>query len=107
MVPPVHLTVRPLGRLPMESLLQKVYTGRTPFALDSSLTESELGRYSFLGSDPVGWFRSRGRLAAYSCPWGEETRAGDPLKALADFLGLLPWGSVGRPPKPIVGGRVG
>jgi len=86
---------------------RKRQRGRMAFFLDSSLRDPELARYSFLGADPIGWFRSRGRLAAFACPWGEGTHQGDPLHALGTFLGLLPTATIGRPPYPFIGGLVG
>ncbi len=103
----LHLTVRILGRLDPLSLFKRALRGSMPFFLDSSLRDPALGRYSLLGADPIGWFRSRGYLAAYSCPWGEANGRGDPLDLLGDFLALLPRGTVGRPPYPFVGGLVG
>src|SRR6266705_2066150 len=55
----MRLTVRPLGRKDPIALFRRVQRGRRPFFLDSSLPDPELARYSFLGSDPVGWFRAR------------------------------------------------
>jgi para-aminobenzoate synthetase component 1 len=77
------------------------------FFLDSSLREGELARYSFLGSDPIGWFRSRGNRSAFACPWGEEATRGPPIDVLRTFLSLLPSAAVGRPPYPFLGGLVG
>src|SRR5712692_287887 len=56
----LRLTVRPLGRKDPIALFRRLQRDRWPFFLDSSLPDPELARYSFLGSDPVGWFRSRG-----------------------------------------------
>lgn len=103
----LRLTVRPLGRRDPVALFRRVQRGRWPFFLDSSLRDPELARYSFLGSDPIGWFRSRGRHTAYATPWGEASVAGDPLVALGDFLDALPWASAGRPSYPFLGGAVG
>ncbi len=103
----LHLTVRILGRVDPLELFGRSLRGRMPFFLDSSLGDPELGRYSFLGSDPIGLFRSRGRLAAYSCPWGEATVRGDPFQSLGEFLELMPWGTIGTPPYPFAGGLVG
>src|SRR5437867_7867443 len=69
----LRLTVRPIGRKDPISLFRRLHRGRWPFFLDSSLPDPELARYSFLGSDPVGWFRSRGPRAAYASPWGESS----------------------------------
>ncbi len=103
----LRLTVRPLGRPDPVDLFHRVQRGRWPFFLDSSLRDPELARYSFLGSDPVGWFRSRGREAAYASPWGEEAVTGDPLEALRRFLDSLPWATAGTPAYPFLGGAVG
>src|SRR6267378_2401474 len=81
----LRLTVRPLGRRDPLALFQRVTRRRSPFFLDSSQRGSELARYSFLGSDPIGWFRSRGPKTAWSTPWGEGSAVDDPLEALGQF----------------------
>src|SRR5437867_1919917 len=103
----LRLTVRPIGRKDPISLLRRLHRGRWPFFLDSSLPDPELARYSFLGSDPVGWFRSRGARAAYASPWGESSNNRDPIAALGRFLGVLPWATAGTPTYPFLGGPVG
>src|SRR5437899_8288702 len=103
----LRLTVRPIGRKEPIALFHRAQRGRWPFFLDSSLPEPELARYSFLGSDPVGWFRSRGPRAAYASPWGESSTDRDPLAALGRFLGVLPWATAGTPTYPFLGGPVG
>jgi len=102
-----RLTVRPLGRHDPIALFRRIRKSRHPFFLDSSLREADLARYSFLGADPIGWFRSRGDEAAFASPWGEGRRRGPPLDALAEFLELLPRASIGRPAYPFPGGLVG
>jgi para-aminobenzoate synthetase component 1 len=103
----LRLSVRPLGRFDPEVLFRDVAEQRMPFFLDSSLRDTELARYSFLGANPLGWFRSRGDRAAFASPWGEESRRGDPLTSFRVFLDGLPQASLGRPPYPFVGGVVG
>src|SRR5436309_13308130 len=103
----LRLTVRPIGRKDPISLLRRLHRGRWPFFLDSSLPDPELARYSFLGSDPVACFRSRGALAAYASPWGEPSNNRDPIAALRPFLGVLPWVTAGSPTYPFPRGRVG
>ncbi len=103
----MRLTVRPLGRKDPIALFRRVQRGRRPFFLDSSLPDPELARYSFLGSDPVGWFRSRGRRAAYATPWGEGSTAQDPLDAFGQFIESLPMATAGTPSYPFLGGPVG
>ena len=103
----LRLTVRPLGRRDPLALFHRVARGRWPFFLDSSQRGSDLARYSFLGSDPVGWFRSRGPKAAWSTPWGEGSLTGPPLEALDRFLDELPWATAGVPAYPFLGGCVG
>src|SRR5947208_15938272 len=103
----LRLTVRPIGRKDPIALFRRVQRGRWPFFLDSSLSNPELARYSFLGSDPVGWFRSRGPRAAYAPPWGESSTARDPIAALGRFLGVLPSATAGTPTYPFLGGAVG
>lgn len=102
-----RLTVRPLGHAEPSALFEDVVEERMPFALDSSLRDPELARYSFLGANPVGWLRSRDRRTAYATPWAEGTSTGDPLAVLGEFLDALPTASLGRPPYPFVGGVVG
>src|SRR5207244_13336358 len=92
----VRLTVRPIGRKDPIALFRRVQNGRWPFFLDSSLPEPELARYSFLGSDPVGWFRSRGARGACAAPWGEGSTAGSALDALERFVERLPEASAGK-----------
>src|SRR6266702_5645628 len=103
----LRLTVRPIGRKDPIALFRRVQRGRWPFFLDSSLPEPELARYSFLGSDPVGWFRSRGPRAAYATPWGESSAYRDPLESFGEFLDALPWATAGTPAYPFLGGIVG
>src|SRR2546426_718331 len=103
----LRLTVRPIGRKDPIALFRRVQRGRWPFFLDSSLPEPELARYSFLGSDPVGWFRSRGPRTAYATPWGERSTSGNPLEALGRFIESLPRATAGTPSYPFLGGPVG
>ena len=103
----LRLTVRPIGRRDPLTLFRRLQRGRWPFFLDSSLPDPELARYSFLGSDPVGWFRSRGPRAEYATPWGESATHRDPLQAFGQFLDALPWATAGTPAYPFLGGPVG
>src|SRR2546427_6123756 len=103
----LRLTVRPMGRRDPIAIFRRLQRGRWPFFLDSSLSDPELARYSFLGSDPVGWFRSRGPHAAYATPWGESSTNRNPLEALGEFLDALPWATAGTPVYPFLGGPVG
>src|SRR5205809_1021192 len=89
------------------ALFRRVTRGHWPFFLDSSLRESDLARYSFLGSDPCGWFRTRGPDALWQTPWSEGSSKGDPLRALGAFLEGLPWATAGDPVYPFLGGCVG
>jgi len=107
MRPRLRLTVRPLGRRDPLTLFHRVARGRWPFFLDSSLRNPDLARYSFLGSDPIGWFRTRGPWVTWSTPWGEESGIDDPLEGLGRFLEELPWATAGRPAYPFLGGCVG
>src|SRR6184192_1157190 len=103
----LRLTVRPVGRIDPMALFRRVTRGRWPFFLDSSLRESDLARYSFLGSDPCGWFRTRGPDALWQTPWSEGSSRDDPLQSLGAFLEGLPWATAGDPVYPFLGGCVG
>ena len=103
----LRFRVKPLGRVSPSALFRRLVGTRMPFFLDSSLRDTELARYSFFGADPIGWFRSRGMHVAYASPWGEADRRSDPLDGFREFLDGLPWGQVGRPAYPFVGGLVG
>ncbi len=102
-----RLTVRPLGRRDPHDAFREAAEAPMPFFLDSSLRVGDPARYSFLGSDPLGWFRSRGGRSAFSSPWGEDRLRGPALPALGTFLELLPKAATGRPPYPFAGGLVG
>ena len=107
MRPSLRLTVRPVGRIDPMALFHRVTRGRWPFFLDSSLRESDLARYSFLSSDPCGWFRTRGPDALWQTPWSEGSSKDDPLQSLGAFLEGLPWATAGDPVYPFLGGCVG
>src|SRR5437763_4288120 len=79
----LRLTVRPIGRKDTISLFRRLHRGRWPFFLDASLPDPELARYSFVGSDPVAWFRNRGTQAACATPSRESSTNPDPLQTLA------------------------
>src|SRR2546428_13483217 len=103
----LRLTVRPIGRRDPITLFRRLQRGHWPFFLDSALADPELARYSFLGSDPIGWFRSRGPNAAYAMPWGESSTNRNPIEAFGEFLDALPWATAGTPAYPFLGGLVG
>ncbi len=104
---PARLEMRAIGRLSVWDAFKKIKGGSMPFILESSLTDSYLGRYSFMGCNPTGWFRSRGNRAAFVSPWVEGTRHGHPLDALKEFLAGMPAAARGRHPFPFMGGLVG
>src|SRR5947199_9849826 len=99
----LRLTVRPIGRKDPISLFRRLHRGRWPFFLDSSLPDPELARYSFLGSDPVGGFRSRGPRAPYGSPWGESSTERDPVAALGRCVCVLPSATACTPYTPYLG----
>jgi len=103
----LRISIRPLGRVDPIQAFRRTLGRRAPFFLDSSLRDLELARYSYLGADPIGWFRARGPRAAYATPWGEASHRGDPIETLEEFLDLLPTAQIGRPPYPFAGGLVG
>jgi para-aminobenzoate synthetase component 1 len=77
-----------------------------PFWLDSGLDVGGQGRYSFLGAEPAGWFRSRG--GENELCWGGRRASwrGDPFDAVRRILARQPLlAPEGAPP--FVGGAVG
>jgi para-aminobenzoate synthetase component 1 len=77
-----------------------------PFWLDSGLDVGGQGRYSFLGAEPAGWFRSRGDENELC--WGGRRASwrGDPFDTVRRILARRPLlASEGAPP--FVGGAVG
>src|SRR2546428_13737662 len=85
----LRLTVRPIGRRDPIALFRRLQSGRWPVFLDSSLPDPELARYSFLGSDPIGWFRSPGPNAAFPTAWGESSIPRNPLEGVCEFLDTI------------------
>jgi para-aminobenzoate synthetase component 1 len=81
---------------------------RRPFSffLDSGMNHENLGRYSFIGSDPFLVLKSRGNEIASLGPKGRESKRGNPFEALNELLKeytIEPCPS----PTPFIGGVVG
>jgi para-aminobenzoate synthetase component 1 len=100
----------PEGRLPADRLPTLARTlafeASYPFWLDSGLDVAGQGRFSFLGGDPAGWFRSRG--GENELCWGARcaTWRGDPFDAVRRILARRPLlAPEGAPP--FIGGAVG
>ncbi|MBL7119263.1 MAG: aminodeoxychorismate synthase component I [Dehalococcoidia bacterium] len=76
------------------------------FFLDSGMNPENLGRYSFIGSDPLLILKSHGDNLTFVSPKGRERRKGNPFEALGELLqeySIEPSHS----PTPFVGGAVG
>ena len=76
------------------------------FFLDSGMDPENLGRYSFIGSDPFLVLKSRGNEIAFLDPKEGESKRGNPFEALDELLKeytIEPCPS----PTPFVGGVVG
>ena len=67
---------------------QQINNGQYCFLLESAETHDELGRYSFVGSDPRTVFQARGRDVTVSDSAGVSTyqSAGDPLEDLEKLM---------------------
>jgi len=90
------------------SVLEKIDDGRRSFLFESAELNDQVGRYSFLGSQPRVYFESRGSeilIEENGCPRRFTTKS-DPLEELKRLMGryravLVP----GLPP--FIGGAVG
>lgn len=70
--------------------LERVRHKPFPFLLESSLLNSERGRFSFVGHSPIALFQSKGNAMHVVWPDGLiERRQGDPLDALKKFRARL------------------
>lgn len=76
------------------------------FYLDSALSNHELSRYSYLGSDPFYSIKSRGNVMDIVEGKQVSHRKGDPLSALQEALQRFHVPS-GAPMVPFIGGGVG
>ena len=76
------------------------------FFLDSALSNHELSRFSYLGSDPIYSIRSRGQVMDIVDGKTVKHRKGDPLAALQEALQRFHVPS-GSPLVPFIGGGVG
>lgn len=56
------------------------------FFLDSGMNHEEMGRYSFIGSDPFLVLKSRGNRITLLSPMGIENKTGNPIDTLAELL---------------------
>jgi len=69
------------------SAFEKLYAGPNAFLLESVAGGEKIGRYSLLGTNPVGIFRAKGR--AVEIRSGGELRSfecDNPIRALEDYL---------------------
>lgn len=76
------------------------------FFLDSGMDPENLGRYSFIGSNPFLILKSRGDNLTLLGPKGRENRKGNPFEALDELFqeySIEPSHS----PTPLIGGAVG
>ncbi len=96
-----------------QKLLDEDTTGTDcAFLLESAESSEQVGRYSFLGSQPAAIFESRGRTVKITYQNGEKrefTTETDPLRELENFLSVYqPVVQTLAPPlAPFVGGAVG
>ncbi|MBM2832796.1 MAG: Aminodeoxychorismate synthase component [Dehalococcoidia bacterium] len=97
------------GHLDAPAIFELFREGPYSFFLDSGMTPSpasELGRYSFMGSDPFLIMKSRGRDIILFQGKEQQGLSGDPFRVLEDLLNKysLPPPTV---PIPFAGGAVG
>lgn len=76
------------------------------FFLDSGMDAANLGRYSFIGSDPFLIMTSRGDTLNLLSPTGRESKKGNPFEALESLLNAYVL-EASHFPTPFVGGVVG
>ncbi len=91
------------------SLYENHFLNRSySFLLDGGDLHGKNSRYSFMGSDPVRLFKSKGRRIEEVRFGGEETARfeGDPFQALRKYLPPPPYSSAEKLP-PFTGGAVG
>jgi len=91
---------------PFEDLFPAVACQRLPFILDSSLAEGRLGRWSFVGFDPLLLLTTRGRRATIESRNGRESRRETAFASLRDLLGRCSFERLPTGP-PFIGGAVG
>ncbi|NLB89372.1 MAG: anthranilate synthase component I family protein [Syntrophomonadaceae bacterium] len=76
--------------LTMEKDLISIYStldrGQDSFWLDSSMQHNELGRYSFLGVNPIFSLRSKGEVLEWREEGGWYATSGNPLAFIDSFL---------------------
>ena len=78
----------------------------TPFFLDSGMDPQNLGRYSFMGSDPFLVLKSRGDEICLSYTDREEQRRGNPFDVVAELFQQYSMEKADDP-LPFTGGAVG
>ncbi|MGB9792728.1 MAG: aminodeoxychorismate synthase component I [Thermacetogeniaceae bacterium] len=77
------------------------------FFLDSGMDAERLGRFSFIGSDPVLVFRSKRRQIEMLRNGGWEKRVGDPFDALRELLDSFRLEANPSLPVPVAAGAFG
>jgi para-aminobenzoate synthetase component 1 len=75
--------------------------------LDSGMDPGKLGRFSCVGSGPVGVLKARGRDVSYTDEHGIVLRESDPFDALRSILTSYPFEYDANCPVPFIGGGVG
>lgn len=75
------------------------------FFLDSGMDHGKLGKYSFIGSDPLWSFQSKGRVISVRREGRTDVFAGDPIEALKKLLSEYAMDC--RTALPFIGGAVG
>ncbi len=84
-----------------------LFSGRPmSFFLDSGMDAENLGRYSFIGSDPFLIMTNRGDSLTFLGPNGRESKKGNPFEALEELLKEYAMEGP-HSPTPFIGGAVG
>ncbi|HEX9015433.1 MAG TPA: hypothetical protein VF960_05445, partial [Chloroflexota bacterium] len=92
--------------VPFHRLFPHFLGHRYPVLLDSSLIHPEMGRFSYIASDPVAVIRSKNGRVDVAGVEGAGTPRGDPFAVLSDLLARFPAETLPGIP-PFQGGAVG
>jgi para-aminobenzoate synthetase component 1 len=109
-VPATH--VRPLieeldPALSASAGFEALKDDRYSYFLDSGMDPGKLGRFSLMGSSPVGVLKTRGNDVSYTDEHGTFRGVGDPFDALRSILKSYPLEYDANCPVPFLGGGVG